>query len=188
MKKILVLFVTCFLVIGNCSSVTAQVSIGGDGSVATGAVLDLSQQGAASGGLLLPQVVLTAENANPFGEGESTELPAGLLVYNLGSETEGEALDEGLYVLKGGLWVQAGSGGSTPLMNVAITPNTPVTLYSTGGTKQLTPTISIADSTTIIWKSSNTDVAVVSNKGVVSPIADGEAEITVSFGSTTSDP
>ncbi|MDR0834723.1 MAG: hypothetical protein LBN93_11175, partial [Candidatus Symbiothrix sp.] len=36
--------------------------------------------------------------------------------------------------------------------------------------------------------SSNTDVAVVSNKGVVSPIADGEAEITVSFGSTTSDP
>ncbi|MDR0832804.1 MAG: fibrobacter succinogenes major paralogous domain-containing protein, partial [Candidatus Symbiothrix sp.] len=35
---------------------------------------------------------------------------------------------------------------------------------------------------------SNTDVAVVSDKGVVSPVADGEAEITVSFGGITSDP
>ncbi|MDR0832709.1 MAG: Ig-like domain-containing protein [Candidatus Symbiothrix sp.] len=77
MKKILVLFVTCFLVTGNCSLVTAQVKIGGDpetGPVA-GAVLDLSS--ASDGGLLLPRVVLTAENANPFGDGESTELPAG---------------------------------------------------------------------------------------------------------------
>ncbi|MDR0834099.1 MAG: hypothetical protein LBN93_07970, partial [Candidatus Symbiothrix sp.] len=88
-RKMLVLLVTALLVTGNWPSTTAQVAIGGDGSVATDAVLDLSQQGAATGGLLLPQVVLTAENANPFGEGESTTLSPGLLVYNLGSETEG---------------------------------------------------------------------------------------------------
>ncbi|MDR0834906.1 MAG: Ig-like domain-containing protein, partial [Candidatus Symbiothrix sp.] len=150
-----------------------------------GAVLDLSD--ASTGGLQLPQVTLTVKT----GEGaipdswNTSSLPDGLIVYNLGGE---DKLPEGVYVWKDEAWEQAGSGGSTPLMNVAITPNTPVTLYSTGDTKQLNPAISIADSTTIIWKSSNTDIAVVSNKGVVSPIADGEAEITVSFGSTTSDP
>ncbi|MDR0834754.1 MAG: hypothetical protein LBN93_11360, partial [Candidatus Symbiothrix sp.] len=61
MKRILVLFVTCFLVTGNCSLVTAQVKIGGDletGPVA-GAVLDLSD--ASTGGLQLPQVTLTVK-------------------------------------------------------------------------------------------------------------------------------
>ncbi|MDR0833042.1 MAG: hypothetical protein LBN93_02475, partial [Candidatus Symbiothrix sp.] len=125
--------VTCFLVTVHCSPVTAQVAIGGDGSVATGAVLDLSQQGAATGGLLLPQVVLTAENANPFDEGGSETLPSGLLVYNLGSETEGAALDEGLYVLQAGLWTPAGSGsgggGGIPVVQVNITPDTDQILF-----------------------------------------------------------
>ncbi|MDR0833552.1 MAG: Ig-like domain-containing protein, partial [Candidatus Symbiothrix sp.] len=181
-KKLLLLPVVMMFITAGCSLANAQVKIGGnpETGITSGVLLELGDATSTSGGLLLPRVVLTAENANPFGDGESMDLPAGLLVYNLGSETEGEALDEGLYVLKGGLWVQAGSGGSdTPLMNVAITPNTPVTLYSTGNSKQLNPAISIADSTTIIWTSSNTDVAVVSDKGVVSPVADGEAEITV---------
>ncbi|MDR0834469.1 MAG: hypothetical protein LBN93_09875 [Candidatus Symbiothrix sp.] len=95
MKKILVVFVATLLVIGNWFLSNAQVAIGGDGTVTTGAVLDLSQS---TGGLLLPRVVLTTEDANPFGEDESMELPDGLMVYNLGSETEGVALDEGLYV------------------------------------------------------------------------------------------
>ncbi|MDR0832846.1 MAG: hypothetical protein LBN93_01450, partial [Candidatus Symbiothrix sp.] len=49
--------IICLLVTGNCSLVTAQVSIGSaTDSVTTGSVLDLSQ---GYGGLLLPQVTDT---------------------------------------------------------------------------------------------------------------------------------
>ncbi|MDR0834877.1 MAG: Ig-like domain-containing protein [Candidatus Symbiothrix sp.] len=192
MKKILVLFVTCFLVIGNCSLVTAQVAIGGDGTVATGAVLDLSQQGAASGGLLLPQVVLTAENANPFGEGESTTLSSGLLVYNLGSETEGAALDEGLYVLQAGLWKPAGSGssgGGIPVVNISITPNTPFSL-GVGNTAPMDFSTYPPNATypSMSWNSSDTDIATISNLGVVTGVAPGNTNISLTLGSVTSDP
>ncbi|MDR0834739.1 MAG: Ig-like domain-containing protein [Candidatus Symbiothrix sp.] len=190
MKKILVLFVTCFLVIGNCSLVTAQVAIGGDGTVATGAVLDLSQQGAATGGLLLPQVVIAAENANPFGAGESTTLSDGLLVYNLGSEIEGAALDAGLYVLQGGLWKQAGSdGGGIPVVNVSITTKTPFTL-GVGNTTSLDFSTYPPSATysSMTWNSSDTDVATVSKLGVVTGVAPGTTDISLTLGSVTSDP
>jgi hypothetical protein len=148
------------------------VAIGSDGTVTPGALLDLSQATDA-GGLLLPQI----ESADTLIE----ELrKPGMLVYN---KTDGK-----VYTYNGTFWAVGGGGSDTPLMNVAITPSIPVALYSTGGLKQLNPAISIADSTTIVWKSSNTDVAVVSDKGIVSPVADGNADITVSFGSLTSDP
>ncbi|MDR0833975.1 MAG: hypothetical protein LBN93_07330 [Candidatus Symbiothrix sp.] len=51
----LALAIACILVTGNCSPVTAQVAIGGDGTVTPGALLDLSQATDA-GGLLLPQI------------------------------------------------------------------------------------------------------------------------------------
>ncbi|MDR0834847.1 MAG: Ig-like domain-containing protein [Candidatus Symbiothrix sp.] len=191
MKRIYLLVVATLLVTANWSPATAQVAIGGDGSVATGAVLDLSQQGAASGGLLLPQVVLTAENANPFGEGESTELSDGLMVYNLGGDGY---LDAGLYVTQEGLWKSAGSGGGgDPVLNVAVTPNTPLTLLprTTGGAiQQLEFTTYPTNATykSMSWNSSNPEVATVSNLGVVTGVAPGNTNITLSLGSVTSDP
>ncbi|MDR0834934.1 MAG: Ig-like domain-containing protein [Candidatus Symbiothrix sp.] len=181
------LAIACVLVTGNCSPVTAQVAIGGDGSVTTGAVLDLSQQGAATGGLLLPQVTLTAENANPFGEGESLELPDGLMVYNLGGNGN---LDAGLYVLQGGLWKPAGSGGGgIPVISVSVIPSDPFSL-GVGKTQQMNFTTYPPNATysSMSWKSDNTDVATVSNVGIITGITLGDANITLQLGSITSDP
>ncbi|MDR0833550.1 MAG: hypothetical protein LBN93_05120 [Candidatus Symbiothrix sp.] len=91
------LAVACVLVTGNCSPVTAQVAIGGDGTVTPGALLDLSQATDA-GGLLLPQIVsadtLTAVLRKP-----------GMLVYN---KTDGK-----VYAYNGSAWsAGGGSGGS----------------------------------------------------------------------------
>ncbi|MDR0833647.1 MAG: fibrobacter succinogenes major paralogous domain-containing protein [Candidatus Symbiothrix sp.] len=96
-KSAMTLLVTAFLVTGNCSPVTAQVAIGGDGTVTPGALLDLSQATDA-GGLLLPQIVsadtLTAVLRKP-----------GMLVYN---KTDGK-----IYVYNGSAWsAGGGSGGS----------------------------------------------------------------------------
>ncbi|MDR0832847.1 MAG: hypothetical protein LBN93_01455, partial [Candidatus Symbiothrix sp.] len=134
MKRNLLLLpvVMVFIAVG-CSLANAQVKIGDDPETAitSGVLLELGDATSASGGLLLPRVVLTAENANPFGEGGSETLPSGLLVYNLGSETEGEALDEGVYVLQAGLWKPAGSGGGggIPVVQVNITPDTDQILF-----------------------------------------------------------
>ncbi|MDR0833379.1 MAG: fibrobacter succinogenes major paralogous domain-containing protein [Candidatus Symbiothrix sp.] len=90
------LAVACFLVTGNCSPVTAQVAIGGDGTVTPGALLDLSQATDA-GGLLLPQI----ESADTLIE--ELKKP-GMLVYN---KTDGK-----VYTYNGAAWsVGGGSGG-----------------------------------------------------------------------------
>jgi hypothetical protein len=91
------LAIACVLVTGNCSPVTAQVAIGGDGTVTPGALLDLSQATDA-GGLLLPQIVsadtTTAVLRKP-----------GMLVYN---KTDGK-----IYAYNGSAWsAGGGSGGS----------------------------------------------------------------------------
>ncbi|MDR0834676.1 MAG: hypothetical protein LBN93_10940 [Candidatus Symbiothrix sp.] len=91
------LAVACVLVTGNCSPVTAQVAIGGDGTVTPGALLDLSQATDA-GGLLLPQIV-SADTAT------AVLKKPGMLVYN---KTDGK-----IYAYNGSAWsAGGGSGGS----------------------------------------------------------------------------
>ncbi|MDR0833530.1 MAG: hypothetical protein LBN93_05005, partial [Candidatus Symbiothrix sp.] len=91
------LAIACVLVTGNCSPVTAQVAIGGDGTVTPGALLDLSQATDA-GGLLLPQIV-SADTAT------AVLKKPGMLVYN---KTDGK-----IYAYNGSVWsAGGGSGGS----------------------------------------------------------------------------
>ncbi|MDR0833260.1 MAG: hypothetical protein LBN93_03625 [Candidatus Symbiothrix sp.] len=91
------LLVACVLVTGNCSPVTAQVAIGGDGTVTPGALLDLSQV-TDVGGLLLPQIV-SADTAT------AVLKKPGMLVYN---KTDGK-----IYAYNGSAWsAGGGSGGS----------------------------------------------------------------------------
>ncbi|MDR0833030.1 MAG: hypothetical protein LBN93_02415 [Candidatus Symbiothrix sp.] len=91
------LAVACVLVTGNCSLATAQVAIGGDGTVTPGALLDLSQATDA-GGLLLPQIV-SADTAT------AVLRKPGMLVYN---KTDGK-----IYAYNGSAWsAGGGSGGS----------------------------------------------------------------------------
>jgi hypothetical protein len=91
------LLIACLLVTGNCSPVTAQVAIGGDGTVTPGALLDLSQATDA-GGLLLPQIV-SADTAT------AVLRKPGMLVYN---KTDGK-----IYAYNGSAWsAGGGSGGS----------------------------------------------------------------------------
>ncbi|MDR0832781.1 MAG: hypothetical protein LBN93_01090 [Candidatus Symbiothrix sp.] len=91
------LAIACVLVTGNCSLVTAQVAIGGDGTVTPGALLDLSQATDA-GGLLLPQIV-SADTAT------AVLKKPGMLVYN---KTDGK-----IYAYNGSAWsAGGGSGGS----------------------------------------------------------------------------
>jgi hypothetical protein len=94
------LAIACVLVTGNCSPVTAQVAIGGDGTVTPGALLDLSQATNA-GGLLLPQIV-SADTAT------AVLKKPGMLVYN---KTDGK-----IYAYNGSAW-SAGGGGSEPYPN-----------------------------------------------------------------------
>jgi hypothetical protein len=89
------LLVACVLVTGNCSPVTAQVAIGGDGTVTPGALLDLSQATDA-GGLLLPQIV-SADTAT------AVLKKPGMLVYN---KTDGK-----IYAYNGTAWSAGGGGG-----------------------------------------------------------------------------
>jgi hypothetical protein len=73
-KMYIFLAVMALMLTVNCNPATAQVAIGGDGSIEPGAVLDLSQQGNATGGLLLPKVTaLPAEG--------SDLRKAGMLIY-----------------------------------------------------------------------------------------------------------
>ncbi|MDR0833405.1 MAG: hypothetical protein LBN93_04360, partial [Candidatus Symbiothrix sp.] len=73
-RNVLLLLAATLLVAGKWSPVTAQVAIGGDGTVTPGALLDLSQA-VDAGGLLLPQI----ESADTL----SDELKKpGMLVYN----------------------------------------------------------------------------------------------------------
>jgi hypothetical protein len=96
------LAIACVLVTGNCSPVTAQVAIGGDGTVTPGALLDLSQATDA-GGLLLPQIV-SADTAT------AVLKKPGMLVYN---KTDGK-----VYTYNGSAWSagggSGGGGGSEP--------------------------------------------------------------------------
>ncbi|MDR0834360.1 MAG: hypothetical protein LBN93_09315 [Candidatus Symbiothrix sp.] len=89
------LLVACVLVTGNCSPVTAQVAIGGDGTVTPGALLDLSQATDA-GGLLLPQIE-SADTAT------AVLKKPGMLVYN---KTDGK-----IYAYNGSAWSAGGSSG-----------------------------------------------------------------------------
>jgi hypothetical protein len=116
-------------------------------------------------------------------------LSNGLIVYNLGSETEGEALDAGLYVLQAGLWKPAGGGGDIPVATVSITPNTPSTL-GVGNSKQLYFLTSPPNATypSMSWSSSKPAVATVNDLGVVTGVAPGYTTITLTLGSVTSDP
>ncbi|MDR0832845.1 MAG: hypothetical protein LBN93_01445 [Candidatus Symbiothrix sp.] len=89
------LLIACLLVTGNCSPVTAQVAIGGDGTVTPGALLDLSQATDA-GGLLLPQIV-SADTAT------AVLKKPGMLVYN---KTDGK-----IYAYNGSVWSAGGGSG-----------------------------------------------------------------------------
>jgi hypothetical protein len=89
------LAIACVLVTGNCSPVTAQVAIGGDGTVTPGALLDLSQATDA-GGLLLPQIV-SADTAT------AVLKKPGMLVYN---KTDGK-----IYAYNGTAWSAGGGSG-----------------------------------------------------------------------------
>ncbi|MDR0832682.1 MAG: hypothetical protein LBN93_00595 [Candidatus Symbiothrix sp.] len=101
MKKILLFLVATLLVTGpnmfGPYTATAQVAIGGDGTVTPGALLDLSQATDA-GGLLLPQIV-SADTAT------AVLKKPGMLVYN---KTDGK-----IYAYNGSAWsAGGGSGGS----------------------------------------------------------------------------
>jgi hypothetical protein len=89
------LAIACVLVTGNCSPVTAQVAIGGDGTVTPGALLDLSQATDA-GGLLLPQIE-SADTAT------AVLKKPGMLVYN---KTDGK-----IYAYNGSVWSAGGGSG-----------------------------------------------------------------------------
>ncbi|MDR0833215.1 MAG: hypothetical protein LBN93_03380 [Candidatus Symbiothrix sp.] len=96
-QSAMTLLVTALLLTGNCSPVTAQVAIGGDGTVTPGALLDLSQATDA-GGLLLPQIE-SADTAT------AVLRKPGMLVYN---KTDGK-----IYAYNGTAWsAGGGSGGS----------------------------------------------------------------------------
>ena len=189
-KDLGLLLLAGVLIAASCASLHAQVKIGGDPSVplTTGALLELGDAtSAATGGLLLPLVTLTAENANPFGAGESTDLVDGLLVYNLGGAGN---LDAGLYVLQSGLWKPAGSsGGGIPVAGVTITPNTPFSL-GVGNTAPMDFSVYPPNATypSMSWNSSDENVATVSNMGVVTGVAPGTSDISLTLGSVTSDP
>ncbi|MDR0834919.1 MAG: hypothetical protein LBN93_12205 [Candidatus Symbiothrix sp.] len=98
-RNVLLLLVATLLVAGKWSPVTAQVAIGGDGTVTQGALLDLSQA-VDAGGLLLPQI----ESADTLIE--ELKKP-GMLVYN---KTDGK-----VYTYNGVAWsVGSSGGGSSP--------------------------------------------------------------------------
>ena len=108
MKK--VLFLLLFFVVLGAVSISAQVRIGGDAEPEKGAVLDLnaSAPGDYVGGLLLPNVQLTALSSFPADFTSATEINdnptlktqlAGLLIYNTG----GTYLS-GVYVWNGTEW------------------------------------------------------------------------------------
>jgi hypothetical protein len=82
------LAVTCLLLTANCSPVTAQVAIGGDGTVTEGAVLDLSQ---GEGGLMLPQ----------FADTTAAPGVAGMMMY---SQSDGQ-----VYTFNGTVWKLSGN-------------------------------------------------------------------------------
>lgn len=100
-KMYIFLAVLALMLTVNCNIVTAQVAIGGDGSVEAGATLDLSQQGNATGGLLLPKV-----SALPAAG--SALRKAGMLIYN--------TVDNTVYTYDAdaGQWV---AGASTTLLS-----------------------------------------------------------------------
>jgi hypothetical protein len=105
MKK--VLFFMLFLMIPGTAFVNAQVRIGGNAPPEKGAVLDLKSSASAPGyvgGLLLPRVEITAENAVPaswVGSGTLDESKLkGLLVF-IDNNT---VVPKGIYVWNGTKW------------------------------------------------------------------------------------
>ncbi|MDR0833450.1 MAG: hypothetical protein LBN93_04590, partial [Candidatus Symbiothrix sp.] len=82
-KTFLVVLVTTFLVTGNWSSLTAQVSIGDGDAPSADSGVNLRLDGT-KGGLLLPQVEITGLMALPddFPVETDPDTVVGLLVYN----------------------------------------------------------------------------------------------------------
>jgi hypothetical protein len=107
MKKYFFLMLL-FLMFSGTAFVTAQVKIGSDAVPAAGAVLDLNAPGGYVGGLLLPNVTLSALTSFPVSFTSATEINgstdiktklAGLLVYNTGG-----TYAPGVYVWTGTDW------------------------------------------------------------------------------------
>ncbi|MDR0834628.1 MAG: Ig-like domain-containing protein [Candidatus Symbiothrix sp.] len=173
MKKIVLFLVATLLVTGPnmfCPyTATAQVAIGGDGTVTPGALLDLSQATDA-GGLLLPQIE-SADTAT------AVLKKPGMLVYN---KTDGK-----IYAFNGSFWSAGDSGsGDIAIESILVTPGT-TTLLLNGAPAQLNFITTYSSEN---WESSDETVATVSNAGVVTPVGSGTANITLSLGNVTSDP
>ncbi|MDR0832920.1 MAG: Ig-like domain-containing protein [Candidatus Symbiothrix sp.] len=199
MKKIVVLFVTCFLVIGNCSPVTAQVKIGGNAGdpITPGTVLDLSS--ATSGGLLLPRVTLSTATALPnewIDIVENTDLlESGLMVYNLGGA---ESLAPGVYIWQGtNGWALANSGGGSGPVPESITISAdPIGWVTVDATQTLTATVLPINAgwSTVNWSGNVPSVALVDavegslNTATVTGIHNGTTTITASLDGLSSDP
>ncbi|MDR0834411.1 MAG: DUF1566 domain-containing protein [Candidatus Symbiothrix sp.] len=181
MKRIkLFMLVATLLVAGNWSltTVTAQVKIGGDGTPASGAVLDLSS--ASSGGLLLPRVTLTDAGVSPteFGGINISTLTPGLMVYN----QAGGLLPEGVYVLNASSgsnqWKVASGGVEKPVQSITIPGSR---AYQGLGLKTAISPVSFvpANATVqdLVWKSSDASIAKVTSAGEIIAIAQGNAII-----------
>ena len=103
MKK--VLFFMLFLMFLGTAFANAQVRIGGDAAPEKGAILDLKSSASEYvGGLLLPRVEITSENAVPtswVGSGNVDESKLkGLLVFN----DNNSVVPKGVYVWNGTKW------------------------------------------------------------------------------------
>lgn len=114
-KAIFRMFFTVLMIVTTVT-VKAQVTIGSDLTPEKAALLDIKTKVGANGGvtttqggLLLPRVILNAEDNLPF-DGMSNSSSEklnhrGLLVYNIGGSS---ALDEGIYVWDGKKWQTPG--------------------------------------------------------------------------------
>ncbi|MDR0833058.1 MAG: Ig-like domain-containing protein [Candidatus Symbiothrix sp.] len=176
------LAIACFLVTGNCSLVTAQVAIGGDGTVTPGALLDLSQATDA-GGLLLPQI----ESADTLIE----ELrKPGMMVYN---KTDGN-----VYTYTGSFWSAGGSGngGNGPLPETISVSAHPSGAVQVDETQTLTATVLPVNAgwTTVNWSGNVPSVALVDavdgspNTATVTGIHNGTTTVTASVDGISSAP
>ncbi|MDR0834887.1 MAG: Ig-like domain-containing protein [Candidatus Symbiothrix sp.] len=177
------LLVACVLATGNCSPVTAQVAIGGDGTVTPGALLDLSQATDA-GGLLLPQI----ESADTLNE--ELKKP-GMLVYN---KTDGK-----VYTYNGSFWTAGGSGGgdnpgpAPESIIISASPSGPVLVDAT---TTLTATVLPVNAgwTTVNWGGNVPTIALVDavdgspNTATVTGIHNGNTTVTASVAGVSSDP
>ncbi|MDR0866079.1 MAG: Ig-like domain-containing protein [Candidatus Symbiothrix sp.] len=159
----------------------AQVHIGGTESAVKGALLDLTIPEGSNLGLLPLNVSIEDINEIPDAFTNKASITAGdlqgLIVYN----TNGDLAEgTGLYVWDGAQWNKVGA--AVPATGVSVSPTT--LKFTSKTTSTLTATVEPPTAVqTVTWDSNNTAVAMVSDSGVVTAVANGTATITVTTAS-----